>query len=32
MMGYMAVGGPNDDEDMAAVCNARDHTFTLRPR
>jgi hypothetical protein len=32
LMGYLALGGPDDDEGALGTCSARDHTFTLRTR
>jgi len=32
LMGYVALGRPNDDEGALGTCSARDHTFTLRTR
>jgi hypothetical protein len=32
LMGYLALGRPNDDEGALGTCSARDHTFTLRIR
>jgi len=32
LMGYVALGGANDDEGALGTCSARDHTFTLRTR
>ena len=32
LMGYLAAGGPNDEEGALGTCSARDHTFTLRVR
>jgi hypothetical protein len=32
LMGYLALGRPNNDEGELGTCSARDHTFTLRVR
>jgi hypothetical protein len=32
LMGYLAVGGANDEEGALGICSALDHTFTLRVR
>jgi hypothetical protein len=32
LMGYVALGRPNNDEGALGTCSARDHTFTLRIR
>ena len=32
LMGYVALGGPDDDEGALGTCNARDHAFSLRTR
>jgi hypothetical protein len=32
LMGYVALGGANDDEGQLGTCSARDHTFMLRTR
>jgi hypothetical protein len=31
-MGYVALGGPDDEEGALGTCSARDHTFSLRTR
>jgi hypothetical protein len=30
LMGYLALGGPTDEEGALGTCSALDHTFTLR--
>ncbi len=32
LLGYLAMGGPNDAEGSLGTCSAQDHTFTLRAR
>jgi len=32
LMGYLALGDPDDDEGALGTCNSRDHAFTLRAR
>jgi hypothetical protein len=32
LMGYVALGRPDDDEGALGTCNARDHAFALRAR
>jgi hypothetical protein len=32
LIGYVAIGAPTDAESDAVICNATDHTFTLKIR